>query len=218
MAARWLGLLLLDTQFPRLPGDAGRADSYPMPVRSRMVAGATPARVVQGCAGDGDDAHLLAPFIAAARALAAEGASAITTSCGFLWRWQAPLQAAVPVPVWTSSLLLLPGLKAPGVLSADADALRPQLAAYPGLPPAGLATDSHLHQVLLHNQPALDAAQAQADVLAATQRLLAAHPQVQTLLLECTNLPPFAAALQAATGRPVEHLLTLVAERWKALS
>lgn len=206
-----LGLLLLDTRFPRLPGDAGRPDSYRMPVRSLVVQGASPQRVVREA-----DPALLQPFIDAARQLVQQGARAITTSCGFLVRWQAELQAAVGVPVWTSSLLLLPQLQRPGVVTVDAAALA-DVAAVRGVPVAGLAPGCHLQRTLLDNQPTLDAAQAQADAVEAAQRLLAAHPQLTDVVLECTNLPPHADAIARAAGRPVHHLLTLVHERWEHL-
>ena len=90
-----------------------------MLVRRLTVPGASPERVVRG-----GDSSLLPSFIAAARALEAGGACAITTSCGFLVQFQAELQAAVKVPVWTSSLLALPGLRRPGVLTVDAEALK----------------------------------------------------------------------------------------------
>jgi hypothetical protein len=53
-------------------------------------------------------------------------------------------------------------------------------------------------------------------VLAAA-RALVQRARRCTLVLECTNLPPFAAALQQATGLPVHHLMTLVHERWSGL-
>src|SRR5215510_11888351 len=108
----FLGVLMLDTRFPRVPGDIGNPATFAVPVRHRIVAGASPQRVVR----EGDPA-LLAPFLDAARALVAEGAAAITTSCGFLVEYQAALQAELPVPVWTSSLLKLPELAAPGVVT-----------------------------------------------------------------------------------------------------
>lgn len=206
-----LGLLLLDTRFPRLPGDAGRPDSYRMPVRTAVVAGASPERVVR----DGDLA-LLQPFIQAAQGLVAQGARAITTSCGFLVRWQQQLQAALPVPVWTSSLLLLPGLARPGVLTVDAAALA-GVPAVAGVPLEGLAPGCHLQDTLLSNRTTLDAVQAQADAVDAARRLITAHPELTDVVLECTNLPPFADAIAQATGRPVHHLLTLVHERWEHL-
>jgi hypothetical protein len=203
----FIGLLVLDTRFPRLAGDAGRADSYPMPVRTRTVQGASPQRVVRE-----GDVRLLQPFIEAARALVGEGAVAITTSCGFLYRWQAALQAALPVPVWTSSLLKLPELVRPGVITVDAEALAPLL---PGVPMQGLAPGCHLQRVLLDNLPTLDADAARADAVAAARALVERHPDLTDLVLECTNLPPNAEAIRHATGLPVHHLISLVNERWK---
>jgi hypothetical protein len=207
----FLGLLVLDTRFPRQPGDAGRADSWRMPVRARTVQGASPQRVVR----DADPA-LLQPFIHAAQSLVAEGARAITTSCGLLLRWQRELQAAVPVPVWSSSLLLLPSLQRPGVLTVDAAALS-SLPAMAGVAAAGLAPGCHLQRVLIHNLPDLDPARAAQDALAAAQQLVAQHPGISDVVLECTNLPPYADLIARATGRPVHHLLTLVHERWELL-
>ena len=129
-----LGVLMLQTQFPRPPGDVGHPASFRMPVRWQVVPGATPGRVVQQA-----DAALLQPFIDAAWQLVDQGARAVTTSCGFLLRWQAELQAALPVPVWTSSLLVLPTLARPGVLTVDAEALAHALdaAAHAADPQAG---------------------------------------------------------------------------------
>ena len=204
--ARWLGILMLDTRFPRVPGDVGHRASWRMPVRFRTVRGATPQRVVREA-----DAALLAPFIDAARALQAEGAAAVTTSCGFLYRHQDALQAALDIPVWTSSLLLLPELPRPGVVTVDAASL-----ALEGVPVEGLAPGCALQRTLLEDLPALDTDAAERETVAAAQRLVARHPQVEHIVLECTNLPPYAAAVERATGRPVHHLFTLVQARWAA--
>src|SRR5262245_24606399 len=95
----FLGVLMLDTRFPRVVGDVGNPKSFAMPVQHRVVAGASPQRVVR----EGDPA-LLQPFIDTARQLVDDGARAITTSCGFLVQFQQALQAALPVPVWSPSL------------------------------------------------------------------------------------------------------------------
>lgn len=212
----FLGLLMLDTTFPRLPGDVGHVASWAMPVQALVVRGASPRRVVH----QGDTA-LLAPFIDAARTLVAQGARAITTSCGFLVQWQAELQAALPVPVWTSALLKLPELARPGVITVDAASLSAAhlqaAGADANTPVQGLAPGGHLQPLLLGNGRTLDGERAQAELLAAAQALLQRAPQVRSLVLECTNLPPFAPALQQATGLPVHHLMTLVHERWGCL-
>lgn len=212
----FLGILMLETRFPRPPGDVGHPASWHMPVRYRTVEGASPQRVVR----EGDPA-LLQPFVDAGRALVAEGARALTTSCGFLVAFQAELQAALPVPVWTSSLLALPALDAPGVITVDAASLGPvhlRAAGAPeGTPVEGLAPGCPLQRTLLEDRAELDAAAAEADVVAAARRLFARVPTLRTLVLECTNMPPYAAAVQAATGLPVHHLMTHVHERWNAL-
>jgi hypothetical protein len=213
---RHLGVLMLDTRFPRLPGDAGNPQSWPMPVRFAVVQGASPQRVVR----EGDPA-LLEPFVEAAQRLVQAGASAITTSCGFLVQFQAALQGALPVPVWTSSLLKLPELEAAGVITVDAQALSAAhlLAAGAGAdtPVEGLASGCSLQNTLLHDLPQIDPAAAELDVTAAALRLVRRVPAVRSLVLECTNMPPYAAAVQRATGRPIHHLLSLVTERWNHL-
>src|SRR5215510_962599 len=78
-----LGILMLEARFPRIPGDMGNAGTWPFPVLFKVVAGATPERVVAEKAKG-----LLADFIAAARELAAIGADGITTNCGFLSLYQ----------------------------------------------------------------------------------------------------------------------------------
>src|SRR5262249_12091276 len=98
-----VGILMLDTRFPRIPGDIGNARTFDFPVRYHRVAGASPDRVVRG-----KGRELLPLFIRGARMLQGEGVRAITTSCGFLARFQTELAAAARVPLFTSSLLLVP--------------------------------------------------------------------------------------------------------------
>ena len=216
-----LGILMLQTRFPRPPGDVGHPASFGFGVRHRVVEGAAPARVVRGPAGD---AELLARFIAAGRALVEEGVVALGTSCGFLARWQRELQAALPVPVWTSALLELPRL-APlrcGVITIEAASLTgahfEAVGADPATPVEGVTPGSALHRTLLQDLPALDEADARAQVLAAGARLLRREPGLQALVLECTNLPPYAGALRAATGLPVHDVVTMLSARMAALA
>jgi len=95
-----LGILLLDTTFPRIPGDVGNERSYPFPVRIKKVRGATVQRVVYDA-----DPKLRELFIDAARELESEGVAAITSSCGFLSPIQKDVAEAVDIPVFLSSLM-----------------------------------------------------------------------------------------------------------------
>jgi len=213
-----IGVLMLDTRFPRIPGDIGNASTFDFPVRYHRVAGASPARVVRG-----DRRALLPLFIEGARILEAEGVRAITTSCGFLARFQAELASSVRVPVFTSSLLLVPlvhGLLPPdrvvGIMTVDASALGVDHLAGAGITPemrvavAGLETEEEFTRVLLADLPTLDVETARAEHVRVARRLVAAHPEVGGIVLECTNMPPYRADIQAATGRPVFDVTTLV--------
>ena len=214
MTAPALGVLMLATRFPRIVGDIGNPASFDFPVRFRTVPGASPQRVVRE-----RDPALLQPFIEAGRALVAEGATELTTSCGFLVLFQRELQAALlPVPVWTSSLLLLAELPNAGVVTVDADALSADhlraAGARPTTPVEGLAPGDPFQRCLLNDEATLDVDAARHATVAAALRLKARHPGLATIVLECTNMPPYADAVRAATGCRVHDISTLLRQRF----
>jgi hypothetical protein len=98
-----VGILMLETRFPRIPGDMGNGETWPFPVLYKVVPGASPRRVVRERAEG-----LLDQFLAAADELVRLGADGITTTCGFLSLYQREIAAHVGVPVATSSLLQIP--------------------------------------------------------------------------------------------------------------
>jgi len=211
-----LGVIMLETRFPRIPGDIGHAGSWPFPVLFRAVPGATARRVVlEGAKG------LLPDFVAAARELVALGADAITTSCGFLVIFQKEIAASVGVPVATSALLQVPWVEAllppgrrVGVITASRPSLTPAHFAAAGMAPdtpvIGIEGGRELYRVLVTGEkPDLDPEAAEQDILEAGRALVAAHPDVGAIVLECTNMPPYAAALQAELSLPVHDVLTL---------
>jgi Asp/Glu/hydantoin racemase len=213
-----VGILMLDTRFPRIPGDMGNAATFDFPVRYHRVTGASPDRVVrQG------QRELLPAFVEGARFLEREGVRAITTNCGFLAQFQSELAAAVSVPVFTSSLMLVPLVwrmlppgRAVGVLTVDASSLRPAHFAGAGIAGdmravvAGLETEKEFTSVLLGDQMSLDVEAARQEHLTVARRLVAEHPEVGAIVLECTNMPPYRADIQAATGLPVFDITALV--------
>ncbi len=212
-----LGILMLEAKFPRIPGDMGNGTTWPFPVLYKVVRGASPERVVlQGARG------LLPDFIAAAQELVDLGAEAITTNCGFLSLFQQELAAAVGVPVATSSLMQVPWVQATlppgrrvGVLTVSKATLTPahlQAANVPlDTPVMGTENGREFFRVLIQAAAVdMDVAQAEADILEAGRALVAAHPEVGAVVLECTNMPPYAAALQAAIGLPVYDIYSMV--------
>jgi hypothetical protein len=212
-----LGILMLEARFPRIPGDMGNGETWPFPVLFRVVRGASPEKVVLlGARG------LLPDFVAAAQELVDLGAEAITTNCGFLSLFQAELAAAVKVPVATSSLLQVPWVQAmlpPGqrvgvITVSRASLTRAHLAAAgvpPDVPVEGTEEGREFFRVLIKAEKQdMDVALAEQDILDAGRRLVARHPEVGAIVLECTNMPPYAAALREAVGLPVYDIYTLV--------
>lgn len=206
-----LGVLMLDTRFPRWPGDIGHDAGLCRPALRFVVPGAVPAEVVT------DAAALVAGgwaerFAAGARALQAAGAGVVTTSCGFLVLLQAALQRAVPVPLVSSALLQLPVLLARGpqvgVLTIDARRLGAAHLRAAGVPEErladviveGLDPAGPFARPILDNATERDASAAEADLAAAARRLAARAPRLRTVVLECTNMAPHAAAIERASG------------------
>ena len=212
-----VGILMLDTRFPRIPGDVGNAGTWPFPVLFRVVRGASPEHVVHRRAEG-----LLDAFVAAGRELVADGADGITTNCGFLSLYQRELAEALEVPVAASSLMqvpmvertLPPGRRVGIVTIAAASLGEDHLGAYGvalDTPVVGTDEDGdEFSRAILGDEPELDVERARDDLLRAGARLVRDHPEVGALVLECTNMIPYAADLRQALGRPVYSLYTLV--------
>ena len=216
----FLGILMLDTQFPRPPGDIGNAYTWAqlgIPVRMLKVQGASPAKIVQEA-----DPRFVQPFVDAAQQLAQEGAALISTSCGFLAAYQSLLAASVQVPVVSSSLLQCAQLPTPGIVTISAASLTPhilQAAGVPaGTPVQGVDPAGEFATRILRNEPQLDVAQAEREVVAAAVALQRAHPQLQSIVLECTNMPVYRDAVARATGLPTHDVVSLLAARWAVLA
>jgi Asp/Glu/hydantoin racemase len=213
-----VGILMLDTQFPRIPGDMGNAATFDFPVLYRRVRGASPDRVVRH-----GQQELLPAFIEGARELEREGVRAVTTNCGFLAKFQSEVAASVSIPVFTSSLMLVPLVhrmlppgRAVGIMTVDASSLRPAHFEGAGITRdiptvvAGMETEKEFTRVLLDDQLEFDVDAARQEHLTVARRMLEAHPEIGAIVLECTNMPPYRADLQAATGLPVFDITTLV--------
>jgi hypothetical protein len=206
-----LGIVMLQTRFPRPLGDIGNPASFSCAVLSRVVSGAVPARVVE-TAQALRESGLLASFEAAVRDLERGGAAVITTSCGFLVLMQKELQAAAGVPVLTSSLLMLPGLLREhgrvGVLTISAQRLGPDYLLAAGVPAdrlrdvviEGVDPKGEFAQAILGDRATMDLERAAQDVVAAAVKLKRRAPALTDLVLECTNMPPYAQKIEAVTG------------------
>jgi hypothetical protein len=216
-----LGIIMLNTRFPRVVGDIGNPTTFAFPVRYRIVEQATVDRVVRA---DGLSAALVDGFVAAAHELAAAGVAGLTTSCGFVAICQNELARRCPLPMVASSLCQVPLVQAAlpagrrvGVITIDARKLTPAHLAAVGAPAdtpfVGTEGGAELTRVIEQDLEELDPARACRDVLEAGEALVAKAPDVGAIVLECTNMAPYARALAAHLGQPVFDILSLL-EWW----
>jgi Asp/Glu/hydantoin racemase len=211
-----LGILMLEARFPRIAGDMGNATTWPFPVLYKVVKGASPQRVVRERA-----AGLLDTFLEAAKELADLGADGITTNCGFLSLFQEDIARHVGVPVATSSLMqapliecVLPPGQRVGILTISAATLTPEHLSAAGAaedaPIVGTDGGREFSRAILGNELELDVAAAERDILDAGETLVREHPNVGAILLECTNMSPYARALSEHVARPVFDIVSFV--------
>jgi Asp/Glu/hydantoin racemase len=110
--------------------------------------------------------------------------------------------------------MLRPG-RAVGVITIDAASLTAEDLAQAGIRPdmpvhvAGLEGEEHFTDAILNDRLELNPERAALEHEAVARRLVAAHPEIGALVLECTNMPPYASRIQAATGVPVFDIVTL---------
>jgi aspartate/glutamate racemase len=211
-----VGILMLEARFPRIPGDVGNALTWPFPVLYKVVSGASPDLVVRRNAQG-----LLDSFIDAGRELVRDGADGIATNCGFLALFQNELAQALEVPVLSSSLMqvamvnrLLPDGKKAGVLTISGSTLTRDHLEKAGVPegtPIGTTEGGReFTRVILDDLPELDVEAARADNVDAAKALMATNPGIGALVLECTNMVPYAADIRSATGVPVFSMETFI--------
>jgi aspartate/glutamate racemase len=212
-----IGILCLETYYGKPPGHLRNASTFRFPVMYRIVKGATARRVVKDA-----DPELLNPFIKAAQELEQEGVLAITGSCGFLALFQDELADAVAVPVFTSSLIQIPMVyrmlrrnQKVGILTASKSTLTEAHLKAVGaeMVPVcvgGMDDRPEFCEVVIEGRRnELDVARLAREVLAVVERLAEEHPAMGALVIECTDLPPFAHLIQEKIRVPVFDIVTL---------
>ena len=213
-----IGILILNAAYPCIPGNVGNATTFDFPVRYKQVREASIHRLLNE-----RDRCLLAPFVSAARELEAEGVKAVTGACGFMALFQREIAASVSIPVFLSSLLQIPFIhhtlgpgKRVGIITADATVLTDEHFDAVGVSPdiplaiAGMQEKEEFRQAVLEEKGTLDSTRMAQEVVDVALQLVADHPDIGAIVLECSDLPPFAHAVQAATGRPVFDFITMI--------
>jgi hypothetical protein len=212
-----IGILLLETSVPFIPGDVANATTYSFPVRFKKVRGFSVQRALS------KDPTVYEDLREAARDLVQQGVRAVTGDCGFMGIHQKKLARELGVPVFLSSLLQIPfisqliGEKAKvGIITADSKSLSVDLLAAVGVSdPAnlvigGLQECQQFYRFAIEETGSLDVTAVEQEVVNVTQDMVAEDPQIRAILLECSLLPPYGAAVQNAVNLPVFDYVTMI--------
>lgn len=218
-----LGALNLDytDDIHRPPGDPLNEDSFEFPLIHQLVEGATVQSVVfSGVYPD----EFVQKFADACNKLQERGAAGVITSCGFLAQLQSRLSAMVTIPIASSSLLqipsvfaILPPSKKIAVLTFDKKNLQKPLFDGVGIPLLyqerivvyGCSDDGHIKDFIIEGGPYIKE-KLEEELVTLAQSVLAEHDDIGAFVLECTQMPPTAKAIQKATGLPVFDVITMI--------
>ncbi len=213
-----IGILKLETLAPKVPGDIGNATTYSFPVKYKIVKGATTDRLIEK-----NDPTLLNLFISAAKELEKDGVRAITTSCGFAAIFQKEIVEVVEIPVFMSSLIQVPLVssmlaknKKVGILTANKKRLTDKHLEAVGIDSsipiciAGMEEQENFANMILKQQPFGDIGKIEKELVRVAKDLVKHNPEAGAIVLECTDMPPFAASVQEAVGLPVFDINTLI--------
>ena len=211
-----VGICMLDTRFPRIPGDIANARTWNVPVLYRVVPRSTPRQAVYE-----KGEKILDGFIEAAKELVKMGADGITTNCGFLCLFQEKMAEAVQVPVATSSLMqvplvqkLLPKNKKVGILTIHKPSLTNDNLNAAGIPLdtpiIGTENGKEFTRAILEDEMEMNIDDAREDHIEAARKLIKENPNVGAIVMECTNMSPFAADVRKDLGIPVFNIYTFI--------
>jgi hypothetical protein len=212
-----IGILLLETSVPFIPGDVANATSYAFPVRFQKVQGYSVRRALR------KDPSVYEALRKAATDLVQQGVRAVTGDCGFMGIHQRKLARELGVPVFLSSLLQIPFISLligenakVGVITADSKSLNADLLAAVGVSDpnnlviCGLEDRQQFYQFAIEETGSLDAEAVEKEVVSVAGDMVSENPQVRAILLECSLLPPYGAAVQDAVNLPVFDYITMI--------
>ncbi len=204
-------------QLERMKGNSTNPESYPFPVDMRHIEGACTETVITH-----PSQEICDRFIETAKQMEADGIRAITGSCGFNAIFQKQVSEAVNIPVFLSSLLQVPfalqiidPAKKVAVMTAYGSSLTAEHFRYCGVDDMsriivlGLENCSEWNSIFEKEEEPVDMDLVEKEIMGTALDAVREHPEIGAFVLECTDIPPFAAAIREATGLPVFSFNTM---------
>ncbi len=215
-----VGIIQLPANIPMLPGDMGNPTTFDFPVLYELIPDIDPFWVLAA------EPHpeVLKRAIIAAHRLEMQGCRAVIGNCGFFANYQPEVAKAITVPFFNGSLMQVPMVlvavgsnKKVGVLTASKKLLEPS----PALKYCGVR-DEDLNRVVIYGNEdgeqmkriteetgSFNPRALEKELVALAKKMMTEHPDVGAVVLECTEFPPYAHAIQDACRRSVWDFVTM---------
>ncbi len=204
---------------PMVPGNMGNGTTFPFPVMWQQMEGVATTDMV---VSSKPHPKVLEWAIKAAKQLEKQGCRAVVGNCGYLANYQPEVAAAINIPAFLSSLMQVPVMlraikpnQKVGIICASGKAL----SGAPALKNCGVDDMSRIIIVGAENTTQMHNVLAEVghinniifekELVGLATDLVKKNPEVGAILLECTELPPYAWAIQKAVRRPVFDFTTL---------
>ena len=216
LAGSAIGIVVLDLWYPYMPGNVANASTFNFPVTYKVLKGSTGPQITSA------DPGLLDMIVEEGKELERQGARALIGACGYFANYQKDAAAALDIPVFLSSILQVPvirrGLKPNqkvGIICAVAPALTPKLLSQCGVDNlsevviAG-AQDLSEFRNIIDCTGHFDSYKLEQQLVGLAKEFVTKNPDIGALLLECSDMPPYAWAIQNAIKLPVFDFITLI--------
>jgi Asp/Glu/hydantoin racemase len=220
-----IGIIVYRKWYPALIyGHHNYATTYDFPIRLKFIDNwVAPKDKEEEWAG-----WNLPEYIRCARELEKEGVAAITTNCGMTGSIQEELANAVNIPVFTSNLMQVPFVsrmigkkKKVGILTVSESRARSHNCRIlrscgidESIPIAirGMEESEYadVWRTQTHPDTGYDPKKVETIMVAVAKKLISENRDVGAIVLECTEMPLYAAAIREATGLLVFDSSSLV--------
>ena len=208
----------MDASFtPNIPGDVANATTYSFPVRFKKVNDLTIERMFN------KDIRFLNLLIEAGRELVEKGVRAIAGDCGFMTLFQREAAKRLEVPIFLSSFLQLPFLtriigdeQKVGIIMVNSKIFDGALLREVGIKDMnsfyikGLEDKEYFRKAIIEQVGWLDSDKVEKEVVSLAKEMVKEDPRIKVILLECSCLSPYGAAVQEAVNLPVFDFVTMI--------
>lgn len=212
------GILTLYAWLPLPPGHICNVGSFPFTAKMEMVDGANQKRM------HSSDDTLLPALISTAQRLEREGCRFLASTCGYFGHFQKEVAASVDIPCYLSSVIQVPWVRAGlrddqriGIICGDAPNLTYHLFESCGVSRADYercyiygAQDKPVFSTFTELPGHYDFSEVRGEIVSIAKQMVHDHPDIGAILLECTDLPPFAADISAAVNLPVYDVMSML--------